>query len=305
LDDPSDFWFWVLLLGFAVIGGGRLALRWTQIARLIEDTPRSRIRSAAQGYVELAGRTSWLPGTTNVAPLTQRPCVWWRFRVQKRVRSGSGTRRRESWRTIDQGRSTQPFVLDDGTGSCIVQPEGAEIVTGEATTWYGDTPWPRPIQETARARGLERDYRYHEERIYQDVAAYVLGGFHSSSGTATDSRDEQLSRLLTEWKRDQAELNRRFDTDRDGHLSIEEWERARSAAQTEVDRRAATRPAIEQVHAVGKPADGQLYLIAAFPEGDLARRYRRRALAAFVGFVAATAALGWLLHGALGSGSLE
>jgi hypothetical protein len=300
LDDPSDFWFWVLILGFAVIGGGRLALRWIQIARLVEDTPRSRIRSAAQGYVELAGRTSWLPGTTNVAPLTQRPCVWWRFRIQKRVRAGSGTRRRESWRTIDQGRSTEPFVLDDGTGSCIVQPQGAEIVTGEATTWYGDTPWPRPQQDT-RSRGLERDYRYHEERIYQDVEAYVLGGFRSSSGMATDSREEQLRKLLAEWKRDQAALNRRFDDDRDGHLSVEEWEKARAAAQREVEQHALTRPAIEQVHAVGATGDGQLYLIAAFPEGELAQRYRRRALLAFVGFVAATAALGWLLQGALGS----
>jgi hypothetical protein len=51
LDDASDFWFWLLMLAFAVIGGGRLALRWIQIARLIEDTPRSRVRSAAQGYV--------------------------------------------------------------------------------------------------------------------------------------------------------------------------------------------------------------------------------------------------------------
>ena len=89
MDDPSDFWFWVLLLGFAVVGGGRLALRWIQIARLIEDTPRSRVRSAAQGYVELAGRATGLPGTQNLAPLTQRPCVWWRFRIQKRSQSGS------------------------------------------------------------------------------------------------------------------------------------------------------------------------------------------------------------------------
>jgi hypothetical protein len=246
-----------------------------------------------------------MPGTTNLAPLTQRPCVWWRFRIQKRVRSGSGTQRRESWRTIDQGRSTQPFVLDDGTGSCLVQPEGAEVVTGEATTWYGDTRWPRPIQGTVAARGLERNYRYYEERIYQDDQAYVLGGFRTSSGAATEPREEQLRRLLAEWKQDQAALNRRFDEDRDGRLSIEEWERARLAAQRDVDARALTRPGIEPVHVVGAPAGGQLYLIAALPEGDLARRYRRRAALAFAGFVAATIALGWLLQRVLGSGSLE
>jgi len=289
------------MLAFAVIGGGRLALRWIQIARLIEDTPRSRVRSAAQGYVELEGRASWLPDTQNLAPLTQRPCVWWRFRIQQRSQSDTGPRRRESWRTIDQGRSVQPFVLDDGTGACIVQPEGAEIVTGEATTWYGDTPWPRPPQETALARSLQRDYRYYEERIYQDVNVYVLGGFRSSSGSVTGTRDEQLRMLLTDWKRDPAGLNRRFDADGDGRLSLQEWEHARAQAQRDIDQRALERPALEQVHSVARPGDDQLFLIAAFPEGELARRYRRKAILAFVGFVAATAALGWLLQGALRS----
>jgi hypothetical protein len=49
-----------------------------------------------------------------------------------------------------------------------------------------------------------------------------------------------------------------------------------------------------------RPESGQLFLIAAFPEGDIARRYRRRAIAAFLGFVAAACALGWLLQGFFG-----
>ena len=51
--DPSDAWFWVLNLGAAVIGGGWFAFRFLHVARVIEDTPTSRVRSAAQGYVEL------------------------------------------------------------------------------------------------------------------------------------------------------------------------------------------------------------------------------------------------------------
>jgi hypothetical protein len=300
LDDPSDFWFWVLILGFAVIGGGRLALRWVQIARQIEDMPRSRIRSAAQGYVEIAGRASWLPDTQNLAPLTHRPCVWWRFKIQKRTRSGSGSRRRESWRTIDQGRSTQPFALDDGTGFCIVQPEGAEVVTGEATTWYGHTPWPPPSSPKRSGFGA-RQYRYFEERIYQDVSVYVLGGFRTSSGSDTASRDEQVRALLAAWKRDSDDLNRRFDGDGDGRLSLGEWERARAQAQREVDGHAESRPAREPVHTVARPEQDQLYLIAAFPEGELAGRYRRRAVLAFAGFILATIALGWLLQSVFAS----
>ena len=51
---------------------------------------------------------------------------------------------------------------------------------------------------------------------------------------------------------------------------------------------------------LGRPDGDQLYLIAAFPERDVARRYRRRAFAAFAVFLAATVALGWLLQHAFG-----
>jgi hypothetical protein len=46
--------------------------------------------------------------------------------------------------------------------------------------------------------------------------------------------------------------------------------------------------------------DGQLYLLAALPPGDLARRYRRKAAWSFVAFVAAVYALGWLIQEAFG-----
>ena len=70
--DPSDLWFWLLALGAAVGGGGWFAFRWLHIARMIEDTPTSRVRSAAQGYVEVAGRCRPLDGARNLAPLPAR-----------------------------------------------------------------------------------------------------------------------------------------------------------------------------------------------------------------------------------------
>jgi hypothetical protein len=63
--------------------------------------------------------------------------------------------------------------------------------------------------------------------------------------------------------------------------------------------RQATRPPREALHVLCKP-DGQLYLLAALPPGDLARRYRRKAAWSFVAFVAAVYALGWLIQEAFG-----
>lgn len=296
--DPSDFWFWVLILTAAVGGGGWYSFRWLHLARVIEDTPTSRIRSAAQGYVELSGRCGPLPGTRNLAPLTQRPCVWWHYRIQRRTGSAGDGKRRTRWHTVNAGRSEQPFVLEDGTGECIVQPSGAEVIAMERTTWYGDTPWPTAAPGRRSPFG-EAEYRYFEERIYEYEQVYALGQFRTHTGERDPQAD--MRALLAEWKEDQAALLARFDQDRDGRVNPQEWERAREAARQAVLQRQLEEPLPAARHVLGRPDGGRLFVIAAIEQGTLATRFRRRALLAFVGFAAAVYALGWLLQGALGS----
>lgn len=299
----DDLWLGLLTLALAVVAGGAAALRWIRKARLIEDTPTSRIRSAAQGYVELAGRALPLADTQNLAPLTQRPCVWWRYRISKKVESGSGKNRRQRWQTVASGRSSLPFLLDDGTGQCIVKPDGAEIVTTEATTWYGATPWPTsPPGGTNAAAWLMssgRDYRYAEERIYEHERVHALGDFRSSASTAERDLQAEQAALLAEWKQDQPGLVQRFDDDRDGRIDLAEWDKAREAARRTVYERPVERAQRATLHVLCKP-DDQLFLLAALPPGDLVKRYRRRAFWSFVGFVVAVYALGWLIQDAFG-----
>jgi hypothetical protein len=295
----EDLWFWLLTLSVAVIGGGVAALRWLKIARLIEDMPTSRVRSAAQGYVELSGRGNPLPGTRNLAPLTQRPCVWWRYRISRKTESG-GKGRRDRWQTIASGTSSLPFLLDDGTGQCIVQPDGAEVVAGESTTWYGDTAFPTAGPGGGLPRFKERHYRYFEERIYEHEQVYALGGFRSTAGSNKTNWPEEVAAQLAQWKQDQPALLARFDRDADGRINLEEWEQARAAARQTVHMERAERPALKVLHLLARPEGDQLFLLAALPSGDLARRYRRRAMLAFGGFVGAVFVLGWLLQDAFG-----
>jgi hypothetical protein len=294
----EDFWFWALTLGVAVLGGGATALRWLKFARLIEDTPTSRVRSAAQGYVELSGRGLPLEGTTNPAPLTQRPCVWWRYRIAKKHEGTRG--RSDSWQTVSAGQSALPFLLDDGTGRCIVQPEGAEVVASEGTTWYGDTPWPVSAPGSPLGTPGQRTYRYFEERIYEQERVYGLGEFRSHGQDRGQDVQAATAALLTGWKSDQDALIKRFDVDRDGKISLDEWSQAREEARRTVEQTSAAGPPLETLHVLSRPDSGQLFLLAALPAGDLAKRYRRKAALAFVGFVAAAYALGWLLQRAFG-----
>lgn len=297
----DDFWFWLLTLVVAVAAGGAAALRSFMRARLLEDTPTSRIRSAAQGYVEIAGNARLLPGTQNLAPLTQRPCVWWRYKVSKRTENGSGKTRRSQWQTVASGTSSVPFVLDDGTGECIVQPDGAEVIPTESTTWYGDTPWPAaPGSQSFRLFTGSRDYRYIEDRVYEHELVHALGDFRSTASGAAADTQAQVAARLAEWKQDQPALLQRFDRDGDGRIDLAEWEAARAAARQLVLEETLQRGPDSNHHVLCRPEGGRLFLVSALPHDDLVRQYRRKALLAFVGFMAAVCALGWLLQGASG-----
>jgi hypothetical protein len=145
-------------------------------------------------------------------------------------------------------------------------------------------------------RSGSREYRYTEERLYEHERLYALGDFRSTASDAEADVQAQQAALLTEWKQDQAALAERFDADRDGRVGVEEWERAREAARRTVYEARAGQPRRAARHVLCKPDGDQLYLLAAVPPADLARRYRRQAVLWFVGFVAAVYALGWLLQ---------
>ena len=108
-----------------MLGGGALiylGFRTLRKKRLIEDVPRSRIRSVAMGFAEVTGRAGAAPLLTS--PFTGLPCVFFRFIVEKRVSRSQG---RSNWQTIEKGSSTEPFRLTDPTGMLLVDPAGADL----------------------------------------------------------------------------------------------------------------------------------------------------------------------------------
>jgi len=96
--------------------------------RTIRDTPTSRIASAAQGYVELAGR-GYPFGEPMLGRLSLLPCLWYRYKIEKRESENK-------WKTMDSGESDDTFILRDDTGECVVDPEQAEILTRHRDQWH-------------------------------------------------------------------------------------------------------------------------------------------------------------------------
>lgn len=283
------------LLFFLAVGtatGLYWSVRGLRHARLIGDTPTARVRSAPQGYVELKGTARAMEGPPIVSPLTARRCVHWFYKIERRVQSG----KRSYWKTVEKGRSDDLFHLEDDTGTCVVDPEGAKVFPGESNTWHGATRRPErgPRAGHGFALSFGRQYRYHEALIRIGDPLYGLGEFTTRRG-GTGDEAEEVKLLLAEWKRD-PERMAMFDVDGDGEVSLKEWEAARHAARAQVRRERATADAAPAVHVLHRGDSGRPYLLAALSEKQLLRRKLRKGYGGFALFVGCGAALLWVLQ---------
>lgn len=216
--------------------------------RMIADTPTSQIASAAQGYVELVGIAGNHVDTKIFAHLSKKICCWFRYEVEERESDGD-------WRTVDQGESAASFVLRDPSGSCIIDPEGAEVMCAHKNCW------------------TEGGTRYTEWCIEEGDPVYALGEFRTRSFAPGEAEaDEDLSQLLSEWKSDKAGLRRRFDLDHSGQVDQKEWELAVAEARREIEGNHAKLRARPAVDMMMKPADGRAYLLSNHPPENFHRR---------------------------------
>jgi hypothetical protein len=309
---PINILLLMLGLAAAVVYSFWYAFKSWAKNRAIEDTPTSRVRSAAQGYVELSGRGLLPANSQNKGPLTGLPCTWWRYSIEDRKNrsapiglsweKGDSLPSLGSWFCVDSGTSTEPFLLDDGTGQCLVDPRGAEVFPSVTTVWYGSEEWPQErIPGAGGVLGWVLDripsgrYRYTEHRLEIQEHVCALGAFRTEGGLSVDDPDAAITEVLRQWKQDQAGLLKRFDANGDGTLSVAEWEQARAAARKQVMDGRAADTRTPSLHVLAEPTDGRCFLLAASEGGSLARRFRRRALAGIGGFVGSAAALTWML----------
>jgi len=219
--------------------------------RQVHDLPTSRIASAAQGYVELVGRSLSIADAPVIAPLSKQPCCWYSYQIERKTSD-------DKWRHEDSGESVEHFLLVDGTGQCVISPDGAEVMYARSNRW------------------TEGSHRYTEELLLPHGTLYALGEFRTTSGASLAlNENADVRDLIAEWKKDPPALLARFDADKSGALDLKEWEDARLVAQREVRKRHVDLRANagEGVHMVSKPRDGRVFILAAAMPDAIGRRF--------------------------------
>ncbi len=291
---PDGVLVFAVALAVVALLAGFSGLRRT---RHIENIPTARVRSAPQGYVELIGTAKALDGDPIIAPLSHIHCCWYRYRVEER----SG----KDWRLVRQGRSDGIFLLNDDTGDCVIDPEGAEVTTEHTRRWFddGDGWGGHGVHVRMPSLGKTADtvikvseklfgslgagrYRYIEAVILDGDPLYAIGRFRTlGSADHASTLHDLTGAILREWKTRPDTLRERFDSNRDGLIDAEEWDHARKVAKREAAQSHTESFHQGPVHTLGKPEDGRFFLLSNLAEFGLLRRYRWRMRLGFMAFV--------------------
>ncbi len=219
--------------------------------RALDDIPLSRIGSAAQGYARLEGRAAYFPGHPLVSPGTHRQCCWYHYLVVRpaKHKNDPGAYRHEE-------TSEWSFAMADGSGECVVDPAGAQIIPVRAQSWQAG------------------DFLHAERLILAGDPILVLGEFSTSSDAVLErDLDLRVGELIAEWKKDMPALKRRFDLSGDGEFSEQEWRLVRSGARREVEKQLAAKAPSAQ-NLVSRPRDDHPFLISAQAGEHLERDLR-------------------------------
>ena len=237
--------------------------------RLVADTPAVRIRSAAQGYVKLTGRSLPAGPDATAAPLSSRPCVWWAYEIAQEQRDSKGN---AHWHTVERAASVELFALvDDDDSRCLVGPVTAEITPTTRNVWYGSAERPAGPPPDSSPLLHSGAWRYTERLLGVGERLCVMGELrsHSELGDVNAASAAKLH----EWKQDQRSLLARFDVNHDGRLDAPEWEAARLAAARESQTQT-LQAAISRVSVISEPANGEPFIIAPLSASQLEKRER-------------------------------
>jgi len=286
----GKFYFYLLICIAVSVAGFVFAFIFFRRVRIIEDTPTSKIRSAAQGYVELAGRGELMEGEPIIAPLTTTPCTWYRYKVEK-----INDRHNH---VVASGTSDELFVLIGSTGRCVIDPEGAVVTCKTRKVWYESSyPSQRNSHKSSSFWGrLNGHYRYTEERMHPGESLYGIGMFMSVGGSAESfNTDAEVREVLALWKKNPAALLKHFDSNGDGEVDVQEWEAVRKAAYQRVRHAQSKRSVAPPTHLMKKPQhDNRPYLLSVFPQHELINRYKLKAGGCLAGFFVAGSAAVWM-----------
>jgi len=252
-ESDAQTWSWLLSIALTLSFFASLFNFWRLLK--ITEAPISTIAAAAQGYIELHGKASTQKPLNT--PYHGIPCVWYRAWVYANRIDNPYSKKVIDTRLLEYSESDITFQLDDQTGTCMVNPNGAEVVFAQKRTLF------------------KNEHRYVEEYLPAGRPLYVLGQLdtrHEQGDIEAINRD--IRATLAELKLSPNKLLNRYDHNRNGQIDMDEWELARQDAIKQVQ---AKHTMMEHTGSFTliRPTEQHLFLISAKAPHELRASYHR------------------------------
>ncbi len=262
--------------------------------RKIADTPRSKVASAPQGYVEFQG-FAW-PAAQYARSAAGDEIVYYSLEVQRAETRGTGKSRRRQWVTVFTHGHVHPFYLVDPTGLALVDPSSAEMdlhgartrdwasLKGEEKRWIEEIASRRAILGFPPSKGLfgifSSPYRVVEKEIGVGSPLYLHGDFRTPSMThprvKVPGLSEFSSRIFSSEARSTKNIDHFLDKNRDGVVCGDESRHGYGFAGRQARNKSRTQPSDEREFEVygniGSSLEHRLLIADAHEEHLVKRR---------------------------------
>lgn len=283
----GEFWLYFVVLSVIGLLSFYRMSRAFSFARLIENIPTAKVRSAAQGYIELVGQARLMDGPLIVSPLSGKHCLWFRYVIEEETSSYSRGIRRSRWHVVKKQTSEELFLLQDETGQCVIDPDDADVTTNNKRRWTDRQCYPTR--------------RYTEELITEREPLYAMGFFKTVAEVDQHTIRQQVADLLRTWKKDPQLMLQKYDTNADGEISVQEWQQASQDAHDEVQHKNREQSRSMPLSVMKKsPYQDQPYILSTESEAKLIRHYKTRAAIGFAVFFSLGGLVIWALDTRMG-----
>ena len=167
------------LMGLFVLALGLRELVVTYRLFAIEPTPIADLPNVS-GPVEVTG-VAWIHERTLRAPLTRRSCLAYEWAIEEERTDPEGE---TFWETVKWGRRSVPFVVEDDTGSVLVDPRNADVrLEGKRNV----RPGVSGLSIGPFDLSFDGSKRYMETRLDPDEPVYVYGTVTYAPGESREA----------------------------------------------------------------------------------------------------------------------
>jgi len=293
----SDTLILVLLIGFLLLfiySAFNALLTYFKSIRRIEDIPRSKIASAAQGLVELHGKIKPFITYDLVTPISNEKCCWYQYEVFT-------TDKKRRKRIHTSGKSEPYVIISDETGDCLLEMSEVNIcIVKQKEFSILKSKLPEKIKDQLSDKlflGFTPIVKVQESFLSINDNVIAMGRFYTNGVIGKQMNLSKESREITRaWFVDRESLLEKWDSNKDGKLDSNELENiSRQVWYAAVEKFSKNKDDYT-IHILGGTNDNDVpFIVSVGNEIDVTSKLRKSIMHNFIGLITMTAFLIYLI----------